>query len=49
MSGSVYGFFGGGTDGDDKNIIDYIDMTSITGNATDCGDLTAARQAGSGV
>ncbi len=47
ISGSSYGFFGGGdTDvsgGSYSNIIDYIDVTTTSGDATDKGDLTAAR------
>jgi len=37
------GVFGGGTTGSVSNVIDYITISS-TGNATDFGDLTDARQ-----
>ena len=36
------GLFGGGSDGSNSNVIDYITITS-TGNATDFGNLTQAR------
>ena len=34
--------FGGGTDGSNSNVIDYITISS-TGNATDFGNLSTAR------
>jgi hypothetical protein len=43
VNGSDYGFFGGGHAGSYSNVIDYIDITTTTGNATDKGDLTVAR------
>jgi hypothetical protein len=39
------GVFGGGTDGVDTNVMDYITIAT-TGNATDFGDLTVARSNG---
>jgi hypothetical protein len=36
------GLFGGGNTGSSTNVIDYVTIAS-TGNATDFGDLTAAR------
>ena len=45
--GSIYlggrGVFGGGNDGSNSNVIDYITIAT-TGNATDFGDLTVARR-----
>lgn len=43
-----YGFFAGGktSGGVNQNIIDYIDVTSTTGNATDKGDLSVTRTGG---
>jgi hypothetical protein len=49
VSGSDYGFFGGGYTGSYSNVIDYIDITTTTGNATDKGDLTVARRYLAGV
>ncbi len=53
-SSLVYGFFSGGTTqigfgATYRNIIDYIDNTTIVGNATDRGDLTVARYGPAGV
>ena len=39
----IYGFFGGGYTGEYSNVIDYIDLISLTGNALDRGDFTVAR------
>jgi hypothetical protein len=39
------GVFGGGTDGVDTNVMDYITIDTL-GNATDFGDLTVARSNG---
>jgi len=44
-----YGFYGGGYTGSSSNVIDYIDITTTTGNATDRGDLTVARRELTGV
>jgi len=51
VSGASYGFFcGGSTDQQSSwasggsNVIDYIDITTQSGNATDRGDLTASLQ-----
>jgi hypothetical protein len=41
-SSSVRGVFGGGYTGSGSNVIQYITIAS-TGNATDFGDLTVAR------
>jgi len=38
-----YGLFGGGTTGSASNVIDYVTIAS-TGNATDFGNLTVARE-----
>ena len=42
------GLYGGGSLGSNYNIIDYISIPS-TGNATDFGDLTSARNGAAGV
>ena len=42
-SPEAYGVFGGGYDGSNKNIIDYVTI-STPSNATDFGDLTVARR-----
>ena len=42
-----YGLFGGGNTGSASNVIDYVTIAS-TGNATDFGDLTVAREAVAG-
>ena len=44
-----YGFFGGGDTGSASNVIDYIDVNLLVGNATDKGDLTVARNKLAGV
>jgi hypothetical protein len=49
VSGSTYGFFGGGMDGAVKNTIDYITLATTTQNATDTGDLSIGRQLLAGV
>jgi len=41
---SPLGFFGGGQNGPRSNVIDYIDIILAISNASDKGDLTAARQ-----
>ena len=44
-SGPLYGFYCGGDtvgDGTDTNVIDYIDITTTSGNAADKGDTVAA-------
>ena len=43
VAGRSYGFFVGGRVSTQTNIIDYIDATTTTGNATDVGDLTVSR------
>jgi len=41
-AGSAYGFFAGGYGPGISNVIEYIDVTTTSGNASDKGDLTAA-------
>jgi hypothetical protein len=41
-TGAIRGLFGGGNTGSYSNVIDYVTIAS-TGNATDFGDLTVAR------
>jgi len=41
---ATYGFAGGGNTGAMSNVIDYFDSSLISGNATDRGDLTLARE-----
>lgn len=48
ISGSTYGFFGGGYISGVINIIEYITLSQTSGNALDKGDLTVARQHASG-
>lgn len=49
-SNGSYGFMGGGEDsGGDKNILDYIELDTTTGNAEDKGDLSYADHAVTGV
>lgn len=38
-----YGFFAGGTNGGTSDVIDYIVLSTATGNATDVGNLSVAR------
>ena len=45
----VYGFFAIGDTEPPTNVIDYIDVNLTTGNATDRGDLTAAKPYWAGV
>ena len=45
----IYGFYGGGYTNDYSNVIDYIDITLLTGNAADRYDLSVARRALAGV
>ena len=42
-AGPPRGLFGGGYTGSNSNVIDYVTIAT-TGNATDFGDLTVARQ-----
>lgn len=43
LSNSTYGVFAGGSGNPPSNVIDYITI-ALTGNATDFGDLTVARE-----
>lgn len=52
-SAAVYGYAAGGWVGSRSNAIQYFNTSSTTGNATDGGDLTVARNtdgaAGNGI